>query len=468
MMFSNYVLAIALVANVGFAEQANLAVVVIGAGLAGLTTAYRLMQKGRDVHLYEAKARVGGRVLTAKIGDHIAELGAQNLADGGKAENIRRLIDEMRCELEETDVRFIHDYYDGKTFSSGSALHKNRFDLKTIQSKVADAVQKSHNMREVLNELLEEKDSLYKSLAVRLAAYEGAPVEKLSSFYAETLYHMLLGGLSSAHQSTGGEEKYIHLASVKGGNAVLLEKLAQALEGRLHLNRPLAAVSRGSGSSYELVFQNGQKVKADILVLAMPCSAYEDIEFERDLIPEERLQAIRNVQYGTNAKVLVPLSQPALERRTLINDRAVAFLDIGCNVLTLYYIGETGRFSEKTIAKTYNQEKRMLEMGFRDLCPSSLPEMAQDKQWVCYEGPIAYSWPNDPNIKGSYSYVAPGQEALLTAVRDEQGEMVKELFAPIDSTLYFAGEHASILMDVSGTMEAACESGERVARMITR
>lgn len=45
-------------------------------------------------------------------------------------------------------------------------------------------------------------------------------------------------------------------------------------------------------------------------------------------------------------------------------------------------------------------------------------------------------------------------------------EKVRPLFAPISQTLYFAGEHASILTDVLGTMEAACESGERTARMI--
>ena len=55
---------------------------------------------------------------------------------------------------------------------------------------------------------------------------------------------------------------------------------------------------------------------------------------------------------------------------------------------------------------------------------------------------------------------------MLTATHQEGGQTVKSLFAPINGTLYFAGEQASILMDVAGTMEAACESGERVARMV--
>jgi len=48
------------------------------------------------------------------------------------------------------------------------------------------------------------------------------------------------------------------------------------------------------------------------------------------------------------------------------------------------------------------------------------------------------------------------------------GETVKTLFAPIDQMLYFAGEHATILLETPGTIEAACESGERAARMILK
>ncbi len=48
-------------------------VVVIGAGLSGLIVAYRLLQKGVDVHVYEARQRVGGRILTALLNDYPIE-----------------------------------------------------------------------------------------------------------------------------------------------------------------------------------------------------------------------------------------------------------------------------------------------------------------------------------------------------------------------------------------------------------
>jgi monoamine oxidase len=441
---------------------ANPTVVVVGAGIAGLTTAYRLQQKGVDVQIYDARNRVGGRIFSVKIGDTIGELGGQNINDGGKAENIYRLIDEFQLELTDTRVILSHDYFNGEMF-----IPQHFEVIEDLETKIADAAQKSEDMRDVLNRFFKADDPRYKSLSVRMAAYEGASIEKLSPLYSETLYHMIQGGISSVHPST--EERHIDLVSVKGGNAVLTEKLAEMLGDRVHLNMPLVEVSKKENGSYELLFRNGQKVEADILVVALPCSVYSDIVFEEGIIPEERLEAIRNVQYGTNAKVLVPFHQRTAKRLTFINDRIISFFNGDRTVLTLYYTGDSGLFSEHTILQTYQLDRPMLELGFGDLCPPLVtPAIARDGSLVSYEGPVGHSWPNDPYVKGSYSYIAPGQEELLTATQNEGDERVRTLFAPIDRTLYFAGEHATILMDVPGTMEAACESGERTARMILR
>jgi monoamine oxidase len=174
--------------------------------------------------------------------------------------------------------------------------------------------------------------------------------------------------------------------------------------------------------------------------------------------------------YGTNSKLLIPFSENPLKRRIFINDRVLSiFFDDDCTVLTMYYIGVASKFSRDTILQTYEQDRPMIEMGFGDACPPLIaPVIAKDQSFGVYEGPVGYSWPNDPYIKGSYSYITPGQETIFAATKIECGEGVKTLFAPIDNTLYFAGEHASILKDVPGTMEAACESGERVARMILK
>lgn len=165
------------------AENKSPKVVVIGAGLAGLTTAYRLHQKGMDVVVYEARNRVGGRVFTVNIGGNIAELGAQNITDGGESENIHGLIDEFGLELTGNQVNLNHSYFNGENLiSAQQLLNDKQFNPQTLRNRLNALVSTSRHMKEILDGMIEEHDPLYKMIAVRLAAYEGAPIEKLSTF----------------------------------------------------------------------------------------------------------------------------------------------------------------------------------------------------------------------------------------------------------------------------------------------
>ena len=56
------------------------AVAIIGAGLTGLTAAYRLKQRGARVVLYEASDRVGGSIKSERRDGYLAELGPTSMA----------------------------------------------------------------------------------------------------------------------------------------------------------------------------------------------------------------------------------------------------------------------------------------------------------------------------------------------------------------------------------------------------
>src|SRR5947209_8661620 len=83
-----------------FPEQQSPKIAVVGAGLAGLTAAHSLQKNGFDVTVYEARNRVGGRVFTVNLQGHLGELGGQNIYDGGSADNILSLIDQLGLETE--------------------------------------------------------------------------------------------------------------------------------------------------------------------------------------------------------------------------------------------------------------------------------------------------------------------------------------------------------------------------------
>lgn len=138
-------------------------------------------------------------------------------------------------------------------------------------------------------------------------------------------------------------------------------------------------------------------------------------------------------------------------------------------MLIIYCTKGLGFYTAQNIAELYRSKLPHLKLIYgEENLPKSMPVVAHDEPFAQYQTPVGHSWPNDPYIKGPYHYIAPGQEEALTTLHEYNGEMVKNLFAPIDNKIFFAGEHASILMDVPGTLEAACESGERAARMIER
>ena len=67
-------------------------VVVIGAGMAGLTAARGLLERGLSVCVVEARERVGGRILTHRVDGVVAEMGAEFVH--GRPPELWALIDE--------------------------------------------------------------------------------------------------------------------------------------------------------------------------------------------------------------------------------------------------------------------------------------------------------------------------------------------------------------------------------------
>src|SRR5262249_55417031 len=98
-------------------------VVVVGAGLAGLTCAYRLKQSGIIATVYEANMRLGGRCWTRR-GDfdqgQIAEHGGELIDQGHTA--VRHLAHELGLQLDnllraESNGSTICVYFDSAAYS---------------------------------------------------------------------------------------------------------------------------------------------------------------------------------------------------------------------------------------------------------------------------------------------------------------------------------------------------------------
>jgi monoamine oxidase len=78
-------------------------VVVVGAGLAGLSTARRLAASGLSVAVLEARDRVGGRTLSRQVGKAVFDLGAQYI--GATHERVRALARELSLRTAPTPFK---------------------------------------------------------------------------------------------------------------------------------------------------------------------------------------------------------------------------------------------------------------------------------------------------------------------------------------------------------------------------
>ena len=445
-------------------------IVVGGAGLAGLTAAYRLKQKGCNVHVYEARKRVGGRVFSVLIknrgdGFSIGELGAQNLKDGGACHHILSLIDELGLEIIKDSIKYRQFFWDGENIYNPLDLYKNY----TVNNLIFENSTFS-SMNDVLRVMFEHHPLLERIFKTQLTEFEGSKPSKLSIYHnMKTLKHMVraLDVVSSLN-----DKRSLSIARIliKGGNAQLPLALKELLSPHVHLEKALCKVKRQNDGFLHLVFADGSQVVCQKLVLAIPSSVYRDIQFDPNLIQLDRLKKIKSVNYGSSAKILMPvkasfdtLASP--DTPALITDDMIAWSP-NKKLLTLFFGGESGEKLLRNLSVLFQKSVKGLD-ALKSFVFSSEeePQPVKDEQFSVYQGAVVKSWAEDFFSRGSYSNFGLELGKDFDTRAEYKGQSVKALFAPMADQIFFAGEHTTILDEI-GTMEAAVESGNRVAKQV--
>lgn len=454
-------------------EMIKKKVAVIGAGLAGLTVAYRLHQRGYDIDVFEARKRVGGRVHSVLIknfeGEYsVGELGGQNIADGGEAHNFLSFAQELNLDTVERETEFSALFYDGKElYDYHNLLKAYLADNPNIQMTLESLVSSAQSMQDVLDCLFPQASPLKRCLDLHLSSYEGSPSSMLCLYHnMMALKSMLLGGLASVvRQSSTNSLPMFRRVALKGGNAKLPLKIMEIMGNKIHLGKALKEVGRGDANQLKLFFHDGSTFSCDRLILAIPCSVYNDIAIDEEIISTQRLQKIKRVQYGSNGKVVLPIKTGHLTHNAVLTDRMAAFFGDDTKVLTLYFSRESGANLLKNLQGLFQEAQVALKSGFKNaVFMQELPVVAEDSQFTRYDTPVAKSWWEDPYAKGSYSNFGIDLKEQFAEKMTYKGVKVKTLFEPVDDRVFFVGEHTTILDEI-GTMEAAVESGERIANL---
>jgi monoamine oxidase len=261
----------------------------------------------------------------------------------------------------------------------------------------------------------------------------------------------LLGGVGQGTPRLFGpsNEKY----KVRGGNDLIVQRLAAALPGQVVTGAPLTAIAR-AGSAYTLSFQGRAAVTADRVVLALPFSVLrERVNRSKAGFDARKERAIRELGMGANAKL-------ALQFRTrhwaALGCNGDSFADTGYQAtweVTRAQAGTAGVLVNYTGgAVTRAQSGRMpaaLATEFLDRVEPVIAGLT-----ARHNGRVSFDdWPRNPWTLGSYSFWKVGQ---YTAFAGAEGEA--------SGACHFAGEHTSV--DYQGYLNGAVESGDRAAREV--
>lgn len=467
-------------------------VAIIGGGLGGLVTAYRLQKQGVRCELYEASHRLGGRVFTRSNFNEdgmFVELGGE-LVDTGH-EDLIALCEELRVPLthfaeQELGIEPAIYYSQGKVYTEDQVLAafqdlaqvlandlKRCFPDGNIQVPTyAQPAQAAWLDQLSLAEYLERQRNLTPEWVLRVirSAYIGE--YGLEPEEQSALNLVLLIGTDPAegfHLFGESDESM----RIKGGNSRLVDALVQAIRPQvpIHYGHRLSRLALRPGKTrqananttreLQLGISIGKQfrwVQAPQAVLALPFSLLRDVQGLDEIgLTDLKRRCIREWGYGTNSKQMIGFQSrfwradhPNIQANSgeIITDLPsqcyweTSRMQAGkAGILTNFTGGKTGKNAKPTQWQTVLQELKPL---YGDL----------DNQ---RDGHVAFfNWHRHPWNKGSYTCPKPGQYTTLMGVAQ-----IPEL----DGRLFFAGEHCSV--NAAGYMNGAVESGNTAAKQIS-
>ena len=250
-------------------------ILILGAGLAGLSAAETLSDAGIRAVLLEAKSEVGGRTYSQRLDGAVIERGAEFYHPDHHARVVQRMAAfdltpeplpksaevAWLCEAGETRSVGEWDSIKGAPLAHQINRDSCRFDPSLWWSEEAALFDIS--WQDYLDRLegVEDNKRLLKAL---LHTLTGSPATQ----------HSALGVLREIAQF-GGLEEVLNAREcrVKGGT----HQLSRAIEARLQVQgltdiRFGASVKRidQAASSYQVTLQEGGTIEADVLLVALP------------------------------------------------------------------------------------------------------------------------------------------------------------------------------------------------------
>jgi monoamine oxidase len=446
-------------------------IAVVGAGLAGLTCAYRLQQAGLAADVYEASSRIGGRCWTGR-GDfadgQIYEHGGELIDTGHKA--IRQLAQELGLQLDnllkaERNGTEQLGYFFGRpyTYDQMSADFQNVVGQMNADTDAAGYPTQYNSFTQRGFEL--DHMSIYDYIEryvpgghrSRFGAFlddaynieYGAETNVQSSL--NLLYLLGFQAPTDPFSTFGASDEKFH---IHGGNDQVATLLAARLGGQIVANTALSAIRQKSDNTFKLTFGSVDKTY-DHVVLALPFSILRTLDFSQAGFNDVKTTAINELGMGTNTKFHVQFTSrfwrdqgsngETYSDRGYQNTWEVSRAQDGQSGLLSWYTG--GNTGVAVGSGTPQSQVKTFLKQVEPVLPGATAK---------WNGRVTRDyWTGYPWTKGSYSYWKVGQYTRFSGAEGERS-----------GNCYFCGEHTST--DFQGYLNGAVDTGETAAKQVIR
>ena len=460
-------------------------IAIIGAGIAGLAAALKLADNRMPCTVYEANARVGGRMYsnTSYFDQNQVFEWCGELIDSGHA-TVRRLAGRFGLALDDllaaepagSEETY---YFFGQYYPKAQADR----DFKDIVAVLRQDLRNAGPLTSVFGSTPEgrmlNRMSVYDWIELRVPGGHASPLGALldTAYYIELnsdtreqsalnlIY--LLGyqpSWNELHMFGISDEKY----RVRGGNQQVPSAIAAALgPDVVRTGVRMEAIARLANGSYELRMREGNSVSsvyADQVLITTPFAVLRGLDYSAAGFDTMKHYAIQNLGAGRQSKQHVQFT------RRLWNDlggkpargNGASYADTGyqasweasrgqagaSGILVGYAGGSFADAMSSNVAFATASSSRVRQdaMRFMQQVEPVFPGLTG-----LWNGRATQGLPHlDPNMKCSYSYFKVGQyETICGYERVRQGNV------------FFAGEHCSF--DFQGFMEGGAREGERAA-----